>query len=104
AASVVLGNPTAFRDVPWFWSDQYDLKLQMAGLSTSTDRVVIRGDMASRKFSACYLRDGVFVAVNAVNMVRDFMQAKQLIADKWRPDPAKLADGNMSLKDLAAAS
>ena len=103
AASVILGNPTPFTEVPWFWSDQYDLKLQMVGLSRPGDQVVIRGDMALRKFSACYLRDGVLVAINSVNAVKDFMQAKALVAAKWRPDPAKLTDASIALKDMAAA-
>jgi 3-phenylpropionate/trans-cinnamate dioxygenase ferredoxin reductase subunit len=102
AASVIMGNPTPFTDVPWFWSDQYDLKLQMVGLSKPGDQVVIRGDMAARKFSACYLRDGVLVAINCVSNVKDFMQAKALVAAGWKPDPARLADINVALKDMAA--
>jgi 3-phenylpropionate/trans-cinnamate dioxygenase ferredoxin reductase subunit len=104
AASVILGKPAAFTELPWFWSDQYDLKLQMAGLSKLGDDLVIRGDMASRKFSACYLRDGALVCINSVNQVKDFMQAKPLIAKGWKPDPAKLADASVSLKDMAAAA
>lgn len=102
AASVILGAPTPFTEVPWFWSDQYDLKLQMTGLSRPGDSVVMRGDVAGRRFSACYLRDGVFVACHSVNMAKDFLQSKKLIAQKWRPDPAKLADGSIALKDIAA--
>ncbi len=102
AASVILGAATPFTEVPWFWSDQYDLKLQMTGLSRPGDSVVMRGDVAGRRFSACYLRGGVFVACHSVNMAKDFLQSKKLIAQKWRPDPAKLADGSVALKDLAA--
>jgi 3-phenylpropionate/trans-cinnamate dioxygenase ferredoxin reductase subunit len=102
AASVILGKPTPFTEVPWFWSDQYDLKLQMVGLSKPGDQVIIRGDMAGRHFSACYLRDGVLAAINCVNMVKDFVQAKPLVAARWRPDPAKLADASVALKDMAA--
>lgn len=76
AALHILGKPEKYAEVPWFWSDQYDLKLQMTGLSEPGDTVVIRGSMPERKFSACYLRHGVFVACNAVNMAKDFLQSK----------------------------
>ncbi len=100
AAQAIMGNPQPLHEVPWFWSDQYDLKLQMTGLSRSDDQIVIRGSMAERKFSACYLRGGVFVACQAVNMAKDFLQSKKLIAEKVRPDPARLADLAIALKDL----
>ena len=100
AAHAIVGNPQAVTEVPWFWSDQYDLKLQMTGLSKPGDRVVIRGDMAVRKFSACYLRDGVFVACQAVNMAKDFLQSKKLIASRVRPDLQRLANPDIALKDL----
>ncbi len=102
AASVILGKPEPFTEVPWFWSDQYDLKLQMTGLSRPGDQVVMRGDVAGKRFSACYLREGVFVACHSVNMAKDFLQSKKLIGQKWRPDPAKLADPSVALKDQAA--
>jgi len=102
AALHILGKPEKYAEVPWFWSDQYDLKLQMTGINDPGDTLVIRGSMAERKFSACYLRDGVLVAVNAVNMSKDFLQSKKLIAAKVKIDPAKLADAAVALKDLAA--
>ncbi|MCC6915207.1 MAG: FAD-dependent oxidoreductase [Rhodospirillaceae bacterium] len=92
AALAITGAPAAYDEVPWFWSDQYDLKLQMAGLSKPGDQVVIRGSREGRKFSACYLRDGVFVACHAVNMAKDFLQSKKLISHRIRPDPSLLAD------------
>ncbi len=100
AALTILGKPVPPVEVPWFWSDQYDLKLQMAGLAKPGDAVVIRGDEATRRFSACYLRDGVFVACHAVNMAKDFLQSKKLIADRARPDLARLGDPALALKDL----
>lgn len=102
AALHILGKPEKYAEVPWFWSDQYDLKLQMTGLSAPGDRVVIRGSMADKKFSACYLRDGMFVSCTTVNNAKDFLQSKKLIAAKVKPDPAKLADANIPLKDLMA--
>ena len=102
AAGAILGSPTPYNEVPWFWSDQYDLKLQMTGLCRPGDQVVIRGDMAARKFSACYLRAGVFVACQCVNAAKDFLQSKKLIAAGWRPDRVALADTAVALKDQAA--
>ncbi len=102
-ALAIMGKPTPVVEVPWFWSDQYDLKLQMTGLSKPGDQIVIRGSMAERKFSACYLRNGVFVACQAVNMAKDFLQSKKLIAEHARPDSAKLADSSIALKDLGAS-
>jgi 3-phenylpropionate/trans-cinnamate dioxygenase ferredoxin reductase subunit len=102
AALHILGKPEKYSEIPWFWSDQYDLKLQMVGINDPGDQIVIRGSMAERKFSACYLRDGVLVAVNAVNMSKDFLQSKKLIAAKTKLDPIKLADAAVALKDLAA--
>ena len=100
AALAILGKPEPMHEVPWFWSDQYDLKLQMTGLSRPGDQIVIRGSIAERKFSACYLRDGVFVACQAVNMAKDFIQSKKLIAEHARPDSARLADPTVALRDL----
>jgi 3-phenylpropionate/trans-cinnamate dioxygenase ferredoxin reductase subunit len=100
AALHMLGKPEKYNEVPWFWSDQYDLKLQMTGINDPGDEVVIRGSMIERKFSACYLRGGVLVAVNAVNMSKDFLQSKKLIAAKVKVDPLKLADASVALKDL----
>ncbi len=102
AALHMLGKPEKYSEIPWFWSDQYDLKLQMVGINDPGDQIVIRGSMTERKFSACYLRGGVLVAVNAVNMSKDFLQSKKLIAAKAKLDPLKLADASVALKDLAA--
>lgn len=104
AALHIVGKPEPYDEVPWFWSDQYDLKLQMTGISKPGDHVVIRGSMADRKFSACYLRDGRLVAVNAVNMAKDFIQSKKVIAAKIAIDPSRLADATVPLKDLAPAA
>ncbi len=100
AALAMLGKPEPYNEVPWFWSDQYDLKLQIAGLSEPTDEAIVRGDPATRKFSVAYLRDGVFVAINTINMLKDFLPAKKLIAEKRVVDKTKLADPNVSLKEL----
>ena len=100
AALAALDRPEPYAEVPWFWSDQYDLKLQMTGLSNPGDHIVIRGNMAERRFSACYLREGVLVACQAVNAVKDFIQSKKLIGARAKPDPTRLADASIALKDM----
>ena len=102
AAANICGQDVAYAQVPWFWSDQYDLKLQIAGLSEGYDDVVIRGNPAERSFSCLYLRDGRLIAVDAINAPRDFVQSKQLIADRAEIEKEKLADPATPLKDMAA--
>lgn len=103
AARSMLGKQEPYRTVPWFWSDQYDLKLQMVGISTGFDRVIFRGDLAGgRAFVAFYLKDGKLIAVDTVNRPQEFMLSKKLVAAQAVLDPAKLADDSIPLKDLAA--
>ncbi len=102
AAANICGKDVAYCDVPWFWSDQYDLKLQIAGLSQGFDDVVIRGNPAERSFSCLYLREGRLIAVDAINAPRDFVQSKQLIADHAVLDLERVADAATQLKDLTA--
>ncbi|MFO1081153.1 MAG: FAD-dependent oxidoreductase [Reyranellaceae bacterium] len=101
AAAAIAGKPAPALQVPWFWSDQYDVKLQMVGLAEGHDRAVVRGDpLLGRSFAVFYLRDGRLVATDAVNRAPEFMLSKQLIADGARPDPARLADEAVAVKDL----
>lgn len=103
AASTVCGNLKEYSALPWFWSDQYDLKLQIAGLNQGYTDVVVRGDIeGSRSFAAFYLKDDVILAVDAVNSPREFMLGKKLIVNKTKVDANKLRDVNVSLKELAA--
>lgn len=102
AAANICGQDVAYAQVPWFWSDQYDLKLQIAGLSEGYDDVVIRGNPAERSFSCLYLQDGRLIAVDAINAPRDFVQSKQLIADRAEIPTEKLADSETPLKELAS--
>ena len=99
AALNMLGIATVHDKVPWFWSDQYDLKMVIVGLSAAHDEVVLRGDPSSRAFSVCYLRDGELIAVETVNHTKDQMAARKLIPARARPDLAKLADPAVALKD-----
>ena len=100
AAANICGKDLAYAQVPWFWSDQYELKLQIAGLSQGYDDVVIRGDQAARSFSCLYLRNGALIAVDAVNSPRDFLQSKALIADGAVVPREQLADAGTQLKDM----
>jgi 3-phenylpropionate/trans-cinnamate dioxygenase ferredoxin reductase subunit len=100
AAGNICGIESHYSQVPWFWSDQFDIKLQIAGLSEGYDEVVLRGDPSGGSFACFYLADGVLIAVDAINSPREFMQSKTLIASGARPDPQKLADPEIPLKDL----
>jgi 3-phenylpropionate/trans-cinnamate dioxygenase ferredoxin reductase subunit len=99
AALNMLGLTTVHDKVPWFWSDQYDLKMVIVGLADGHDDLVVRGDPASRAFSVCYLRRGELVAVETVNYNRDQMAARKLVMARMRPDRAKLADDRIALKE-----
>lgn len=99
AASNICGTETHYSQVPWFWSDQYDLKLQIAGLSTGYDDVVIRGNPADRSFACLYLKDGKLIATDAVNSPKEFVQSKALIAARTVVDRDKLADTAVQLKE-----
>jgi 3-phenylpropionate/trans-cinnamate dioxygenase ferredoxin reductase component len=100
AAATICGQKVPHSGVPWFWSDQYDLKLQMVGLSQGYDNVVIRGSMAADNFAAFYLKDGVVISVDTVNRPQDFMVGKKMVAAKLKIDPAILADESVVLKSL----
>jgi 3-phenylpropionate/trans-cinnamate dioxygenase ferredoxin reductase component len=99
AAHNLLGSPTVHDKVPWFWSDQYDLKMIIVGLCQGHDSVVVRGSPASRSFSVCYLRAGELIAVDSVNSPKDQMAARKLIAVHARPQPDKLANPDIPLKE-----
>lgn len=104
AALHVLGEAEPYAQVPWFWSDQYELKLQMAGLAENYNSMVLRGDPASRSFAAFYFIDQRIIAVHAVNSPREFMLSKKLIADGVRLDAGAVADTGVPFKTLAEAA
>ncbi|ENZ83999.1 NAD(P)/FAD-dependent oxidoreductase [Caulobacter vibrioides] len=105
AATVIrAGEGAPYDAVPWFWSDQYDLKLQTVGLSIGHDRAVLRGDPASRSFSVIYLREGRVVALDCVNAVKDYVQGRKLVVDGARIAPEELADAAVPLKEMSALS
>jgi 3-phenylpropionate/trans-cinnamate dioxygenase ferredoxin reductase subunit len=102
AALAMTGKPKDYSEVPWFWSDQYDLKLQIAGLARPTDILVKRGDPAARKFSVFHLRDGKVAAVEAVNAPQDYMIGKKLIAEGRAVPAETLADTSIPMKQIGA--
>jgi 3-phenylpropionate/trans-cinnamate dioxygenase ferredoxin reductase component len=103
AALNMLDRKVAHDRVPWFWSDQYDSKLLIAGLSEDYDRQVLRGDPATRSFSVCYLKGSELIAVEAINHSKDYMAGRKLIAERAQMNLAKLANPDLALK-LSAES
>ncbi len=101
-AKAILGQPADYDATPWFWSNQYDIKLQTVGLSIGYDQTVVRGDMASRSFSVVYLKAGRVIALDCVNAVKDYVQGRKLVEAGASVDVARLADAATPLKDLAA--
>jgi len=102
AVKTILGQEVSYDAVPWFWSNQYDLKLQTVGLSIGYDRLVVRGDPAARSFSVVYLRGGRVIALDCVNSTRDYVQGRRLVVEGAIADPARLADTAFALKELPA--
>ncbi len=98
AAANICGGDKVYAAIPWFWSDQYELKLQMVGFSADGDTQVVRGDMDANAFAVFYLKDGKVVAADAVNSPKEFMICKQLIGREV--DAAALADPETELKSL----
>ncbi|MDP3174196.1 MAG: FAD-dependent oxidoreductase [Phenylobacterium sp.] len=102
AASSITGRPAPAPETPWFWSDQYDLKLQIAGMAFDADRILVRGDVAAAKFAVFHLKGDQVQAVEAVNAPPEFMAGRQLIQNRKPVSPAKLADSTISMKEVAA--
>ena len=103
-AKVITGQAAAYDAVPWFWSHQYDLKLQTVGLSSGHDDAVLRGDPATRSFSIVYLRHGRVIALDCVNATRDYVQGRALVVARATIDPARLADTGTALKTLVPSA
>ncbi len=102
AAAAIVGRAGPSPEVPWFWSDQYDLKLQIAGLPFDADSTIVRGDVAAAKFAVFHLKGDLVQAVEAVNAPPEFMAGKQLIAKRTPVSKTKLADPAISMKEVAA--
>ncbi|HWA90624.1 MAG TPA: FAD-dependent oxidoreductase [Rhizomicrobium sp.] len=100
AALAMVGRAKDYDEVPWFWSDQYDLKLQIAGLAKPDDATVLRGDPAARKFAVFHLRGGVVAAVEAVNAAPEYLVGRKLIAERATVAPERLADMSIPMKTI----
>jgi 3-phenylpropionate/trans-cinnamate dioxygenase ferredoxin reductase component len=103
-AKTIMGELTPYHAVPWFWSNQYDLRLQTVGLSVGYDATVLRGDPVTRSFSVVYLKAGKVIALDCVNMTKDYVQGRAAVVGGMALDPVKLADAGVPLKDLIAES
>jgi 3-phenylpropionate/trans-cinnamate dioxygenase ferredoxin reductase subunit len=99
AARAISGDPQPYEAVPWFWSNQYDLKLQTVGLSIGYDQTVVRGAPAERSFSVVYLKAGRVIALDCVNRTRDYAQGRRLVEARAVIDPQVLAEAE-TLKEL----
>lgn len=102
-AKAICGDAQPYHAFPWFWSNQYDLRLQTAGLSVGYDQTVVRGNPDERAFSVVYLKNGRVIALDCVNMVKDYVQGRKLVEGKVSPDLTKLADASIPLKELLPA-
>ena len=102
-AKSLTGELTPYHAVPWFWSNQYDLRLQTVGISAGYDSMVLRGDPDTRSFSMVYLKAGKVIALDCVNATKDYVQGRLFVIDGLSPTAEQLADTNVPLKELAAA-
>jgi 3-phenylpropionate/trans-cinnamate dioxygenase ferredoxin reductase subunit len=101
-AKAIMGDAHPYHAVPWFWSNQYDLRLQTVGLSTDHDDLVVRGDPGTRSFSVVYLKGGRVIALDCVNATKDYVQGRKLVVDGLSPTREQLADTSVLLKELVA--
>jgi len=99
-ADNIMNIDSVYDSVPWFWSDQYDLKLQIAGLSEGYDETILRGDKKTKSFSCLYLKEGKIIAIDAINRPKDFIQSKVLIQEKRRIDREKASNDDFELKQF----
>ena len=104
AAANMAGKAKTYASVPWFWSDQYELKLKMVGLAEGFERLVLRGDPATDSFSAFYLKGDKVLAADTVNRPQDFIAAKRLVAEGIAVTAEQLADDGRPLKELLPAA
>ena len=100
---VIMGRPEPYRDVPWFWTDQFEERFQMAGLSGTHDQSVLRGSIEAHKFSVFYFTQGRLLAVDSVNRPGDHVTARKMLAAGTPLTPEQAADETADLKKLAAA-
>jgi 3-phenylpropionate/trans-cinnamate dioxygenase ferredoxin reductase subunit len=97
-----MGKESPYDAVPWFWSNQFDLKLQTVGLSVGYDTAIVRGNPSERSFSIIYMREGRVIALDCVNAVKDYVQGKALVTGDLALPPELLADATIPLKEMAS--
>ena len=102
-AKSLTNELTPYHAVPWFWSNQYDLRLQTVGISAGYDSMVLRGDPDTRSFSVVYLKANKVIALDCVNATKDYVQGRLFVTEGLSPTFEQLADTNVPLKELAAA-
>jgi 3-phenylpropionate/trans-cinnamate dioxygenase ferredoxin reductase subunit len=100
AARAIVGRPEPYEAVPWFWSNQYDLRLQTVGLSVGHDSTVVRGSPEARSFSVLYLLEGRVIALDCVNATKDYVQGRKLVLERRVVEPQRLGDRAVPLKEL----
>lgn len=100
----ILGDAEPYVSVPWFWSNQYDLKLQTIGLSVGHDAAILRGDPAARSFSVAYCKGGRLIALDCVNTPKDYVQGRKLVAERAAVSPELLADASRPLREIASST
>ena len=99
-ASSIMSNPSEYSQIPWFWSDQYDHKLQIVGLSGDHDTVTMRGDTSDSKFMLFYTREDELIAVDSINNSKEFLICRKLVANKVKIKPSMISDPTTNLNDL----
>lgn len=100
AAKHICGVDAPYDPVPWFWSNQYDIRLQIIGLANNHEQALLRGDPSMRSFSVVYLRAGRVIALDCVNAVKDYVQGKALVVSEKVIEPQRLTDTSRPLKEL----
>jgi hypothetical protein len=96
-----MGDKEPYKALPWFWSNQYDLKLQTAGLSIGYDDTIVRGDPATRKFTVVYMKEGRPIAFDCVGTMKDYVQGRKLLErGSEKIDPSVLADTEIQIKEM----
>ena len=100
-ARAIIGKPQAYRSIPWFWSNQYDLRLQTIGLATGFDEVVVRVEPETRSFSVIYLRGGRVIVLDCVNAPKDYVKGKKLVESDAGPAADAFSDPSRSIKELS---
>lgn len=103
AVATLMGKQRPYDCVPWFWSDQYDLKLQIAGLSIGHDQIVLRGSTTAKSFAVFYLRGGQLLACHAVNRQQEFIRSKRLVATRCIVDADRLADESLLISEAVTS-